>query len=487
MKKIISIIVTVIILLSATLLISAPVNAANNLDFNSINSSNYLKTYDLSYGNDVPVFTSSDCSIRGTASPYKIYNATVYYPDELYLTQIDSKWAYGSYSVGSSGARSYGYFRLSDITSNNVSHVYLTVTKGFTTFTKPSTAYTNGIYTSQGDNATKIAVYGNFTQLLYNSTSGTYRLAWALTSDVALYTKPISGGTVSSTTDTNQPKTTVATAYADSSWQCNNCEFRGGAIHDISKAQKSNFSFILNSPQASTNATLRIYYNSGLNSDSDANGGRYSTIYINGLGYYDKYFQNTNWQWGSWLDLSISINAGNNNISVYWSNGSSYSPDFWKFELLLPASIITEVSPTSTVPYNPSDAVSYAGKYWSSYNPDYIDYNPVGGDCANFVSQCLFAGGLKTDGIWYTGSLTWINAQKLYNYLTNKGYAVVSATGSNVIPGRSVIFYDWDGNGTFDHTSISSSNGNVSAHNKNHFDYEWTLGGASKYAIVIIS
>jgi hypothetical protein len=42
--------------------------------------------------------------------------------------------------------------------------------------------------------------------------------------------------------------------------------------------------------------------------------------------------------------------------------------------------------------YNPQAAVNYANTWWNSRNPMYYDYSPA--DCANFVSQCLIAGGL---------------------------------------------------------------------------------------------
>jgi hypothetical protein len=50
-----------------------------------------------------------------------------------------------------------------------------------------------------------------------------------------------------------------------------------------------------------------------------------------------------------------------------------------------------EVMATS---YSYSDAVSYANKYYK----DYPDWNSAGGDCANFISQCLYAGGKKMKG-----------------------------------------------------------------------------------------
>ncbi len=45
--------------------------------------------------------------------------------------------------------------------------------------------------------------------------------------------------------------------------------------------------------------------------------------------------------------------------------------------------------------YSPEKAVSYARYYCQHYNTNYQDYVGRGGDCANFVSQCMIAGGLS--------------------------------------------------------------------------------------------
>lgn len=44
--------------------------------------------------------------------------------------------------------------------------------------------------------------------------------------------------------------------------------------------------------------------------------------------------------------------------------------------------------------YNRSKAKDYIDKYWKNYNPAYPSFHGGGGDCANFVSQVLFAGGM---------------------------------------------------------------------------------------------
>ncbi|MER6123740.1 amidase domain-containing protein [Streptomyces sp. NPDC001795] len=51
----------------------------------------------------------------------------------------------------------------------------------------------------------------------------------------------------------------------------------------------------------------------------------------------------------------------------------------------------------SATGYDYKAMAAYAAKYWKNYNPDYPDFNGEadGGDCTNFVSQTLKAGGWK--------------------------------------------------------------------------------------------
>lgn len=45
--------------------------------------------------------------------------------------------------------------------------------------------------------------------------------------------------------------------------------------------------------------------------------------------------------------------------------------------------------------YNRDKAKEYIDKYWNNYNPAYPSFQGGGGDCANFVSQILYAGGMQ--------------------------------------------------------------------------------------------
>lgn len=94
-----------------------------------------------------------------------------------------------------------------------------------------------------------------------------------------------------------------------------------------------------------------------------------------------------------------------------------------------------------SVPYDRSAALGYAAKWAYSRNPAYADFADLGGDCTNFISQCLKAGGAvmqyrKTFG-WYFSSLhdrspSWSGVPYLWNFLTgNQG---VGPYGHGVSP-----------------------------------------------------
>jgi hypothetical protein len=45
--------------------------------------------------------------------------------------------------------------------------------------------------------------------------------------------------------------------------------------------------------------------------------------------------------------------------------------------------------------YDYAAMATYTEKYWRAYNPEYRKYNALGGDCTNYLSQGLLAGGWK--------------------------------------------------------------------------------------------
>lgn len=82
----------------------------------------------------------------------------------------------------------------------------------------------------------------------------------------------------------------------------------------------------------------------------------------------------------------------------------------------------------NTKSYNRFWAINYAKKWALARNPKYYNFDPVGGDCTSFVSQCLFAGSQKmnynSNNGWfykngYEKSPSWSSVEFLYKFLVN--------------------------------------------------------------------
>ena len=80
-----------------------------------------------------------------------------------------------------------------------------------------------------------------------------------------------------------------------------------------------------------------------------------------------------------------------------------------------------------TLPYDRARAVEYAKRWALERNPTFSDFTGIGGDCTNFVSQCIFAGcGImnltKTFGWYYLSAddraPAWSGVAELYNFLS---------------------------------------------------------------------
>lgn len=75
--------------------------------------------------------------------------------------------------------------------------------------------------------------------------------------------------------------------------------------------------------------------------------------------------------------------------------------------------------------YNRIKATEYAKTWWNKRNPDFFDFENIGGDCTNFVSQCLYFGGLDMNFFdWYyktanVRSYSWTGVNELFVFLTN--------------------------------------------------------------------
>lgn len=150
-------------------------------------------------------------------------------------------------------------------------------------------------------------------------------------------------------------------------------------------------------------------------------------------------------------------------------------------------------------------AVEYADKYCGiaaneefgfKYNKKYGDFNPLGGDCANFASQILHEGGkFKKTSTWNFvgkgGSKAWLNANAFKNYMLNSGRASLIAHGSydkvykaayKLQPGD---FVAYEKKGKVVHISTvtgADSNGYslVNCHNTDRYRVPWDLGWSNK-------
>lgn len=57
--------------------------------------------------------------------------------------------------------------------------------------------------------------------------------------------------------------------------------------------------------------------------------------------------------------------------------------------------------------YNYTAMANYLERYWNNYNPAYRSFSGSGGDCTNFVSQALRAGGWEFKSGWYRNANYW--------------------------------------------------------------------------------
>lgn len=114
--------------------------------------------------------------------------------------------------------------------------------------------------------------------------------------------------------------------------------------------------------------------------------------------------------------------------------------------------------------YDRQAVVEYAKKWALGRNPNYYNFDPIGGDCTNFVSQCIYEGS-KTmnytkDLGWYyingnNKSPSWSGVPYLYQFLVNnKGVGPqASETTQNKIELGDVAQLSFDGE-KFEHSLV---------------------------------
>ena len=77
--------------------------------------------------------------------------------------------------------------------------------------------------------------------------------------------------------------------------------------------------------------------------------------------------------------------------------------------------------------YDRATAIAYAHTWAYQRNPRYYDFSALGGDCTNFISQCIHAGGAamhyaRPNGWYYRTTndraAAWTGVRFLYEFLT---------------------------------------------------------------------
>lgn len=99
-----------------------------------------------------------------------------------------------------------------------------------------------------------------------------------------------------------------------------------------------------------------------------------------------------------------------------------------------------------TKDYNRQNAVDYARKFAFLQNSQFGNFAGIGGNCTNFVSQCIYAGGCvmnyrPTFG-WYYISLedrspSWTGVEYFYNFITEN--ADVGPFGKEITPDEAEV------------------------------------------------
>ncbi|AOT71251.1 amidase domain-containing protein [Geosporobacter ferrireducens] len=149
-----------------------------------------------------------------------------------------------------------------------------------------------------------------------------------------------------------------------------------------------------------------------------------------------------------------------------------------------------------------ANAIAYADQHVGAakesdfgYNKKYKNYNPYGGDCANYASQILHEGGkFRKTSTWNYekgGSKAWVNAEAFKNYMLYSGRASLVANGTyekvhkaayKLQPGD---FVAYEKGGKVVHISVitgADSKGYVlvNSHNTDRYRVPWDLGWSDK-------
>ena len=167
--------------------------------------------------------------------------------------------------------------------------------------------------------------------------------------------------------------------------------------------------------------------------------------------------------------------------------------------------ILAQQKPDIQLTQEQQKAIDYAHRYCGvsteeeyefKFNREYKNFNPDGGDCANFASQIMYESGrFKKNSIWNynnrDGTKAWVNAQGFKNYILNSGRGSLICKGSyeetykesyNLRPGD---FVAYEKGGRITHVSTVTGMDSkgyplVTCHNTDRILVPWDLGWSNK-------
>ena len=167
--------------------------------------------------------------------------------------------------------------------------------------------------------------------------------------------------------------------------------------------------------------------------------------------------------------------------------------------------ILAQQKPDIQLTQEQQKAIDYAHRYCGvsteeeyefKFNREYKNFNPDGGDCANFASQIMYESGrFKKNSIWNynnrDGTKAWVNAQGFKNYILNSGRGSLICKGSyeetykesyNLRPGD---FVAEEKGGRITHVSTVTGMDSkgyplVTCHNTDRLLVPWDLGWSNK-------
>ena len=167
--------------------------------------------------------------------------------------------------------------------------------------------------------------------------------------------------------------------------------------------------------------------------------------------------------------------------------------------------ILAQQKPDIQLTQEQQKAIDYAHRYCGvsteeeyefKFNREYKNFNPDGGDCANFASQIMYESGrFKKNSKWNynnrDGTKAWVNAQGFKNYILNSGRGSLICKGSyeetykesyNLRPGD---FVAYEKGGRITHVSTVTGMDSkgyplVTCHNTDRLLVPWDLGWSNK-------